>query len=60
MSPELLAGLGAFLTGAGSVLTALYAIRAMRKRLRQECDERLELFRQGIAVGRELEQERPQ
>ena len=52
---QALAGLGAFLSGVGSVLGAIYGIRAMRKRMRQECEERLELFRQGIRTGRRLE-----
>jgi hypothetical protein len=46
-----LAGLGAFLSGAGSVLGAIWAIRLMRKRLERECQERLELLREGIKIG---------
>ena len=52
MSGSYLAGLGAFLSGAASVLGAWFVIRSMRKRLRRECEERLELFRQGIEEGR--------
>lgn len=58
MSSTTLAALGAFLSGAGSVLGALFAIRAMRNRMRRECEERLALFREGIAVGEHLEHER--
>jgi len=55
-----LAGLGAFLSGAASVLGALYAIRAMRKRLERECEERLELFRAGLERGAQLKGGRDQ
>ena len=53
MDSATLAALGAFLSGAGSVLGALLAIRAMRRRLERECRERLELLREGIRIGRE-------
>jgi hypothetical protein len=52
----MLAGLGAFLSGAGSVLGAIFVIRGMRKRMRADCEERLELFRQGINVGAKIEE----
>lgn len=48
-----LAAVGAFLSGAGSVLGAIFAIRALRRRLERECRERLDLFREGIRTGRE-------
>lgn len=54
MDAATLAGLGAFLSGVGSVLGAWFAIRAVRKRMREECEERLELFRRGIRVGKDL------
>jgi hypothetical protein len=43
--------LGAFLSGAGSVIGAIWAIRALRRRLERECAERLELLREGIRIG---------
>jgi hypothetical protein len=46
-----LAALGAFLSGAGSVLGAIVAIRAMRRRMQKECEERLQLYKDGIAMG---------
>jgi hypothetical protein len=46
-----LAGLGAFLSGAGSVLGAWVAIRAMRRRMTRECEERFALFKEGIEIG---------
>jgi hypothetical protein len=48
-----LAGIGAFLSGAGSVLGAWVAIRAVRRRMAQDCAERFELFKEGIKMGRE-------
>ena len=47
----MLAGLGAFLSGAGSVLGAIFVIRSMRKRMQRECEERLALFKEGIKIG---------
>lgn len=46
-----LAAVGAFLSGAGSVLGATFVIRSMRKRMQRECEERLALFKEGIATG---------
>lgn len=47
-----IAAAGALLSGTGSVFLAVYALKAMRKRMRQECEERFELFKQGIEEGR--------
>ena len=55
MDTATLAGLGAFLSGAGSVLGAIYVIRAMRRRLEKECAERLALLREGISIGQRLD-----
>ena len=46
-----LAALGAFLSGAGSVLGAWVAIRSVRRRMAQDCKERFELFKEGIKIG---------
>jgi hypothetical protein len=51
MSSDVVAAAGAFLSGAGSVLGAIYVIRSLRRRLEQECRERLELYKQGITRG---------
>jgi len=52
MSFDGLAALGAFLSGMGSVLGAWWAVRGMRKRMRQDCEERIQLLLKGIEVGR--------
>ena len=51
MSSDAVAALGAFLSGAGSVLGAWIAIRAVRKRMREECEERFAIFKEGIKTG---------
>jgi hypothetical protein len=52
-----LAALGAFLSGAGSVLGAWFAMRSLRRRLERECRERVEVYERGIRVGRGLDDE---
>lgn len=51
-----LAGLGAFLSGAGSVLGAVFVIRAVRKRVEDECEKRFAAFREGLRVRKELDE----
>jgi hypothetical protein len=51
VSSDTLAAAGAFLSGAGSVLGAIVVIRSMRKRLEEECRQRLELYKQGMDRG---------
>jgi hypothetical protein len=51
VTSEHLAAAGAFLSGAGSVLGCLYAIRAMRRRMEKECAERIRLLKEGITIG---------
>jgi hypothetical protein len=53
VSSDTIAAAGAFLSGAGSVLGAVFVIRSMRKRMERECRERLELYKQGLARGEE-------
>jgi hypothetical protein len=53
VSSDQVAAFGAFLSGAGSVLGAVFVIRSMRKRMERECRERLELYKQGLARGEE-------
>jgi hypothetical protein len=48
VSSDLLAGLGAFLSGVGSVLSAVWFVRRMRRRLEQECLDRLQAFKDGL------------
>jgi hypothetical protein len=53
VSSDTIAAFGAFLSGAGSVLGAVFVIRSMRKRMEKECRERLELYKQGLTRGEE-------
>jgi hypothetical protein len=52
MSPDQLATLGAFLSGVGSVVSAGFYVRAMRRRADAECEKRLAAFREGLERGR--------
>jgi hypothetical protein len=53
-SGDILGTLGVFLSGAGSILTALGAIHYERRRGEKICRERLEAFREGMRVRDEL------
>lgn len=53
MSADKLAALGAFLSGAGSVLSAFVFVRHMRKRFEQECEKRMQALKEGIRLERE-------
>ena len=53
MSGDQLAAVGAFLSGIASVATAYWFVKRERKRLDQECREKLEMFREGIRIARE-------
>lgn len=48
MSPERLAALGAFLSGVGSVLSAVFFVKRVRKRADEDCEKRLQAFRNGL------------
>jgi len=50
-----LAALGAFMSGVGSVLTATFFVRRMRKRLDDECRKRMDALIEGIHIEREHE-----
>jgi hypothetical protein len=52
VSSDQVAAIGAFLSGMGSVLGAWFAIRSVRKRMQQECEERIKLLEHGIEIGR--------
>jgi hypothetical protein len=53
-----LAGLGAFLSGAGSVLGAIFVIRSMRRRMEKECAEKIRLLKEGIEIAEKIEHDR--
>lgn len=48
MDPAVLSALGAFLSGAGSILSAALYVRAARKRYERQCQERLDAFARGL------------
>jgi hypothetical protein len=56
VSADQLAALGAFLSGAGSVLSAAWYVRRQRKRADDECDKRIQefdrAFHEGVEIGR--------
>jgi hypothetical protein len=51
---DILGTVGVFLSGAGSILTALGAIHYERKRGEKACQERFNAFREGMKVRDEL------
>jgi hypothetical protein len=56
VSSDQLAGVGAFLSGAASVISAAWYVRRMRKRAQDDCDRRLQEFdralHEGVRIGR--------
>jgi hypothetical protein len=48
MSPDRLAALGAFLSGAGSVLSAIFYVKRVRRLAEEECNKRLQAFKNGL------------
>jgi hypothetical protein len=48
------AALGAFLSGAGAVLSSVYALRAMRRRAERNCDKRIEEVKRALHEGYEM------
>jgi hypothetical protein len=44
---------GAFLSGAGAVLSSFVSLRSARKRVEAECEKRLEALREGFRMARE-------
>ena len=46
--------IGAFLSGVGAVLSSIYALRAMRRRMEQQCRDRIEEVRKAIHEGYEM------
>jgi hypothetical protein len=48
VSPEEWAALGALLSGVGSIVTAWIFVRSSSKRAQDECEKRLQAFRDGL------------
>jgi hypothetical protein len=55
MSPDAVAAIGSFLTGAGAVIGGFYTMGRVRKRMREECEERINALREGIKIGEHLD-----
>jgi hypothetical protein len=57
VSPDQLAALGSFLSGAASVITATVYVRRVKRNAKRDCDERIAEFeralREGVEIGRE-------
>ena len=51
------AHIGAFLSGAGAVLSSIYALRSMRRRMEQRCNERVKEVTKAIHEGYHLRDE---
>lgn len=45
--------LGSFLSGAGSVLGAVWVVRRVRRVDLEECERRLDAFKEGLKLGKE-------
>jgi hypothetical protein len=48
VSPEEWAALGALLSGVGSIMTAWIFVRSSRKRAADDCEKRMQAFRDGL------------
>jgi hypothetical protein len=46
--------LGAFLSGAAAVISAIISLRVTRKRMKHDCDERVEEVKATLLEGIEL------
>jgi hypothetical protein len=47
------AALGAFFSGVASVIAASMFVRRLRLRMEEDCQKRLEAFKEGMRMGRE-------
>lgn len=55
-SSEVITAFAAFLSGMGSVVTAYLGVKWERNRSRQECEDRIKAFREGMELGRSTEE----
>jgi hypothetical protein len=62
VSSDELAAIGAFLSGAGSVISAAWYVRRQRRKAESDCQRRIEeidrAIHEGIAIGRERDEDR--
>ena len=56
VSTAQLAAIGALLSGTGSVLGACLSVRIARKKLIEECEQRLKIFKDGLNRGLQLDE----
>jgi len=49
------AALGAFLTGVGSVVGAMFSLKRVRKRSEDECKQRIDDIRKAFRAGTQFE-----
>jgi hypothetical protein len=54
-SGDILGTIGVFLSGAGSILTALGAIHYERKRGEKDCQRRFDAFQEGLKLRGDLD-----
>jgi hypothetical protein len=52
------AALGSFLSGVASVISAAWYVRRVRKRAREDCDQRIADVERALREGMEIERER--
>jgi len=58
MSADQIAAVGAFLSGAGSVLSAIWYTRRVKRKAEADCDKRVAEFDQALHEGIEIERGR--
>lgn len=55
MDPAQIAALGAFMSGLGSVVSAVLAARVARKRASSDCDDKIQAMRDSFDRGMTVE-----
>lgn len=58
VSGDILGTIGVFLSGAGSILTALGAIHYERKRGEKACQQRIDALHAGVRMREEIERQK--
>jgi hypothetical protein len=56
LDEQVITSIAAFLSGFGSVMTAYLGIRFEKKRSRQECEDRIKAFQEGMKLGESIEE----
>ena len=55
LSTDALAAIGAFASGVGAMAGAFFTLKRVRKDERENCAEKLRLFKEGIETGEHIE-----